>query len=361
MRARFFLLALFLIRWSAPDLLTGQDLTFLTNVFKSVNSITLSDDHGWLTSHPNVSTAGRDCGMGNLCGGSAKILFDVTSPKRYQVQVGFGASYFRGMHESPGSPVEVRGALRSFPTIFAYLKDTGRRVDRGIDPYIGVNFGISELWNVQAYDSSGTEYALKAQTFDYGVSMGFYRPVYRSFGVFVEGGYRRRQFASVDWSSSPVPPGGPRAFHLDAYTLSVGLQVRISEAARTAPAYKGAWLLSRFDGKELPGVLEQHQPTGAGGERTEVINGTLQIDSSTYRITIWRRKVTLDTSGGVVSSPDPEPVIYDTGRVEEDREEDRLILRSAKVPSDVIQVFRVESDVACFVNGHILQFRRVGP
>ena len=133
-----------------------------------------------------------------LCGAGATVLFDLSSPDNgTHLELGFGASYM-GSLRTDDSTFDFRGAVRSFPTVGGYLAVPSVA---GIRPYFGINFGIAELWNAQAYDVKGQEFGVKGQTFEYGLVGGIYRSnVFSSVGVFIEGGYRWRRFSSLDYT-----------------------------------------------------------------------------------------------------------------------------------------------------------------
>lgn len=350
---------------------TAQELGFLTSAIRNIHSVSLSIDRGLLLDDENISIDEDACDISRICGMSAEILLDVPSPKGTHVEVGIGASYFRGFREAKGAPIELRGAVRSFPTISAYVTKEGQRRDGGIDPYLGVSFGISDLWNVQAYDSDRKEYALKGQTFDYGAEVGVFYPIRGSLGAFAEVRYRRRQFPSVDWSGDVVPTGASRSFDFDAVVLALGAQVRMNDDGAAAPGFVGTWALARMDGKELPGLLTQtahHTGTAVDGStRVEVVSGELTVGpipkrgarvESGYMITLWERTVTLDSNARQIAATAPTPRRFSAGVAKINRTDNTMAL----MPTGGAETatYRVGSEISVQLGNHVLQFRKLG-
>lgn len=364
-----------LLAWalSLPTSSAAQELGFLTGALKNIHSISLSLDQGWLLHHKNVEFDNDRCNfVAQICGMSAEILLDVPSPKGTHVEVGLGASYFSGFREADGSPVEIRGAVRSFPTISAYITSEGRKRDGGIDPYVGVSFGISDLWNLQAYDSARKEYALKGQTFEYGAEAGVYYPISSAIGAFIEARYRRRRFPSVDWSGDAVPEGAPRSFNFDAVVLALGAQVRVNDDRKSPPEFVGTWTLTRIDGKELPVLLRQEirrsGTTVEGSTRVEAVSGELAVqqprqnrgvrDTTTYTITLWERTATLNTGAQQVAVTQPTQTVLSRGTAIIDRASNTMTL--TPTGGDPTSTYRLDSEISVRIGSHVLQFRRLG-
>lgn len=352
------LVAVVLLVILSPNSLLGQELGFLTAALRNIHNITLSATSGTLVDQTDLAVGSDDCSIGKICGMAAEVLLDVPSLPGTHVEVGLGASYFRGFRERSGSPLEIRGAVRSFPTISAYITKEGHRRDMGFDPYFGVSFGISDLWNIQAYDSTAKEYSIKGQTFDYGVEVGVLRPVGRTIGLFLEADYRRRRFASVDWSVDVVPNGGPKSFNFDAVSVALGVQVSVSGDDDAPPAYTGLWSLTKVDGKELPATMEQHRNSDRTSDRDEVVGGTLAVGDSLFNLNLTHRGVSFDEGSHQIAVSVPSSRNEARGQVKFDRNKDTLLL--VYVPGQPeVRVFRAEREITIEFQGHVMQFRKV--
>jgi hypothetical protein len=102
-----------------------------------------------------------------------------------------------------------------------------------VSAYLGGSFGLIELWNAQAYGPSGQPWDVTARTFELGASAGVYVNRGPLTGLFVEGGYRSRDFHSVRWESrgdEALPQAWPRSLDFSGPVASVGWQVQLDAA-----------------------------------------------------------------------------------------------------------------------------------
>lgn len=351
-----------LSRWALPLLILVQarpshaqaELAFFTNALKSVHSVTLAGQFGDLTDKQMLGTSDSDCALLRICGMAAEVLFDVTTPEQIHLEIGFGASYLRGFHEKAGLPFDIRGSVRSFPTISAYLTGDARIVE----PYVGVNFGIADLWNVQVYDTLNREFKVTGQTFELGGTAGFYLDFYHSVGLFAEASYRRRRFASLDYTRDSVP-GIPRELNLDALTVALGVQFDLREDKEGPPAFYGTWVLSKVNGEALPARISQRQD-GNLSVRDELTSGMLDITAQNYVLRLWHRQVTLSAGQIVaVTTPDTLPSEFGT-TVTEETADDMLLLHPQADLGRTVLLRRVDKEIMLRHNNHVLHFVRIG-
>jgi hypothetical protein len=335
-----------------PAPATSQELGFLTGAFKNVHSVTIGFLAGDLTDKRDLATNDSGCDILNVCGIAAEILFDVTAPtKGMHLELGVGASYMRGFHEKPESAYDIRGSVRSFPTVSAYATWEGSP----IEPYAGVSFGFSELWNVQAYNAAGTEFSVKSQTFDWGATVGFFKPIGTTVGVFLEANYRRRRFAGLDWSTDTLA-SRPRELNLDALVGSVGFQFDIREPKPKPPAFEGTWVLDKLDGQALPVVWTATAAGGASG-RVELLSGSLDMSGSAFTLHLWERTAQYQ-GDDLVTAAAPRKLKEIVGTVQ--AQNGVLLLTPRDTTDPTMQVRRTGNEIIMRYAGHVLTFSRIG-
>lgn len=286
---------------SAP----AQDLGAVMSVFKNVNSVTLYAQGAYFKDSPELTAAGSKCRGFGICGMGSEVLITVASSNNAMIELGLGTSFMRGFRASDET-LDLRGAVRSFPTFTGYGTWPTLFGFSVAEPYVGLGFGLSDLWNVQAYDTAAIEYGLKGQTFDYGFVGGLYLNLPVVPGLFVEGSYRRRRFASLDWTlpsaaKEKVPDGWPRTLDLSGWGMAIGWQFDVGERKPGPPTLQGTWVLTRLNGGDLPGVLTQ-----GPGERVELTAGFLSFEAdSAYTLNTLMRRSTLGLDGKVTAIPEP--------------------------------------------------------
>lgn len=329
---------------------SAQELSFLTGAFKNVHGITLAFQAGDLTDKRNLESEDSGCDLGQVCGIAAEVVFDLTENSGLHLELGVGASYLRGFHEKGGSDYDIRGAVRSFPTVSAYATWE----NFSVEPYVGFSFGFSELWNMQAYNPAGTEFTVKGQTFDWGATAGLYKPFGR-MGIFGELNYRRRHFASLDWSTDTLTTR-PREFNLDALVASVGVQFDIREPKPQPPAFEGTWVLDKLDGQALPVVWSA---TGAGvaSARAELLSGSLDLSTSAFTLHLWQRNAQYQ-SDDLISAVNPPVRTEIVGTVQ--NQNGVLLLTPRNSTDQPMQVRRTGNEVVLRYAGRVLTFSRIG-
>jgi opacity protein-like surface antigen len=206
-------------------------MDFIAGVFKDVRSIALSVQGGGIPGSAQLRPSEGDCSFKGVCGMAAEVLIELPSASGVELELGLGASVLRGFSADEPT-LDLHGSVRSFPTVSAYAA-LPNALGLGIaEPYAGLSFGLSELWNARGYDPDGVRYALEAQTFEYGVAAGLY--LRRPEGLFIEGSYRWRNFGSIDWqlpdaAEERLPAGWPRELDLSGWMVSVGWQFRLRD------------------------------------------------------------------------------------------------------------------------------------
>lgn len=204
----------------APAPASAQGFAFVEELFESVNSVSFSVQAGGLAGSEELR---GDCGPLELCGMGSEVFLNLRRTEKVLLELALGTGYLRGFSAREPT-IDLRGAVRSAPTLGVYVSHL-LAVDSGaVLPFVGVQVGLAELWNVQAYDSDGTEYSLEGSTYDLGASAGLALDRGPLDGLFVEASYRHRRFPSVNWDAERVLPGWPRELDLSAWFLSVGWQ-----------------------------------------------------------------------------------------------------------------------------------------
>ena len=177
------------------------------------------------------------CLFGDVCGAGAELLIDLPSfggDSGFGVELGLGVEYTRGFM-SGSDALDLRGSVRSLPTVAAYVTGLGDVLEDFPDslyPYFGLSFGLADLWNARAYDNSGVQFELDGQTFDWGLSLGMAVDLGLTAYLLGEGTYIWRRFSSLDWSlpdaaGEALPAEFPRALELSGWRLKVGLQFQL--------------------------------------------------------------------------------------------------------------------------------------
>ncbi len=221
---RLILLLAMLASVAAPAHLLAQDLRFVEGLFRSVNSFTITMHHGNLVGAKELDA---HCGPFGLCGMGTEVFLNLHDTDELLVELALGTSYLQGF-TSREQTLDFRGAVRSVPTLSVYTTYLRPFGYEKVQPFVGVSFGLTELWNAQAYDPEGTRYSLRGSTYDQGIAAGVFLNISSISGPFLETSYRRRRFFSVEWGFpagvQQVPEGWPRELNLNSWLLSVGWQ-----------------------------------------------------------------------------------------------------------------------------------------
>lgn len=201
----------------------AQDLGLVEGIFDEVTAVTVYYQTGGVPGSAEV-------GSGALHGAGSEVLINLRSGGAVTYELGLGASFLRGYRANEPS-LDLRASLRALPTISLYA--TRDALFGPLSAYLGGSFGLIELWNGQAYGPSGQPWDVTARTFELGASAGVYVNRGPLTGLFVEGGYRSRDFHSVRWESrgdEALPLEWPRSLDFSGPVLSVGWQVQLGTA-----------------------------------------------------------------------------------------------------------------------------------
>lgn len=322
----------------------GQDLGLVEGLFEEVSAVTIFYQGGLVPFSDEVSADG-------LHGGGTEVLINLKSGDRMSYELGLGASYLRG-YQAVEPSLDLRASLRALPTVSLYTTWEREPVSR----YLGLGFGLVELWNAQAYGESGQPWTVEANTFEVVLSGGLYLETTFAEGLFVEGGYRFRNFHSVTWTPSDedeeLPAEWPRSLDFSGPFLSLGWQLQLEkeddeQAAITPPAPAGTWLLERVDGAPLPTLLDAPR-----GGRREVVHGVLRLRPDTADAESGRGEFTLEMNvrgqDGVMS------LVAERGTYTRDGE--ILSLSAPGGPGQTRRLERLAGRLYLQREGHVLVF-----
>ncbi len=207
----------------APQPAAAQDpFGVLEGLFSSVNSIVFYTQGAALQSDHDL--AGDVAGFA-LGGVGVEVLLDLPNAGGTEFELGLGANVLTGMEATEPS-LDLRGAIRTLPAVSVYAAGIGVPDDSPVDPYVGLSFGLSELWNARGYDEAGTIYPMEAEAFELGATAGLY--IDRPFpGLYFEVGYRHRRFGSIAWEAETLPAGWPRSLDASTWQAAIGWQFRL--------------------------------------------------------------------------------------------------------------------------------------
>jgi hypothetical protein len=278
MRRRLLTLAALLLV-GAPTPASAQDFGLFTGIFKNVSSFTIYTQGGNLQRTSGLVPAPNRCAFMELCGGGMELLIDLNpAAAGASVEIGVGASFLSGfaLHDPA---VDLRGSVRAFPTLSGYFTFPAGQ----LEPFIGVSFGLADLWQMHAYstDSINRQIPVSGQTFEYGGSIGTYLGIGPRHGLFAELGYRERRFNSVRWENSAPPRPELRALDFSGTTFSIGVQFDLSPRAPAPTPLTGYWDLADAGGA-LPFLMSAQpitvrssaQPVTAATSTQPVAPGT---------------------------------------------------------------------------------------
>ncbi len=198
-------------------------LGLVEGIFDEVSAVTVYYQTGGVPGSGQVSS-------GALHGAGSEVLINLKSAGAVTYELGLGASFLRGYRAVEPS-LDLRTSLRAFPTVSLYVSRDDLAGPFSV--YVGGSFGLIELWNAQAYGPSGQPWDVQAQAFELGASLGLHLNRGAMRGLFVEGGYRSRDFHSVRWESradEALPLAWPRSLDLSGPVLSAGWQVQLGGA-----------------------------------------------------------------------------------------------------------------------------------
>jgi len=201
----------------------GQEA--IESLFSKTEAVTISGSMGCVMSSA-VTSDGGDCRVYSF---GLEALINLATPRPGQpwgVEMALGYGQTAGFR-SANPDLDLRGAVRSLPSVAAYAS---REVPLPLgfeEMYVGVHTGFLKLHNMRAYDAEGRQYSLDGETFEFGVSFG----LYHGSGMFLEPSYRVRYFPSIDWGLpdgvESLPEGWARSLDLSGPQIAIGFQFPI--------------------------------------------------------------------------------------------------------------------------------------
>jgi hypothetical protein len=136
----------------------------------------------------------------------------------WTLEVGIGYGQVEGF--SLRDPeLELNTTIRNLPAVTVYL------TYEPLDTYVGFRTGFMRTDALQVVDGEGGVYRGRGEAFLMGALVGYAFPVPPAY-LFLEGGYTRRAFPSVEWTSTPGPlaPGVPLRLDASGWSLVLGIQ-----------------------------------------------------------------------------------------------------------------------------------------
>jgi hypothetical protein len=347
----------------APSPAAGQDFGLITGLFRDVRELTIFHQFGGLHDSPDLQTRSPFC---CLSGAGTEVLLQLReSEGGITYELGLGASYVRGFQAVEPS-LDLRGSLRALPTISLYGSHPRPFGTDLLSSYLGLNFGLLELWHAQAYTAAGERWSVRGQTFELGSTAGVYLNRGPLSGLFAEGSYRVRRFPTVEWSpavAQPLPAAWPRSMDFSGPLFAVGWQFSLREDAPSVdPASAGTWLAERMDGQALPAVLSEDRMATGSPLRRELTGAVLSLSPTgdspggRYELTLLVRETgRMEDGAPGVRSPPPQPE-DGTYAVEDGR----LVLRPDAAPDAAHVGLRSEGllHLRLHGTGHMVVLRR---
>lgn len=215
--------ALLVLALGAARPAAAQVFDVFSNLFESINSVAFYGHGGTFLSEGDL----RD--RNGLVGGAGvEVFLDLPSPAGLEFELGLGTGVTGGFRATEPS-LDLHGSVRTLPRVAVYVS-TETRPDQAVVPYVGLGFGLAEMWNATGYTSDGTSLALDAEAYEMGVAAGVAVVNGPLSGFYTEVGLQRRTFEGVEWGASPLPDGWPRRIDASTLGLSVGWQFRLTRA-----------------------------------------------------------------------------------------------------------------------------------
>jgi hypothetical protein len=347
-----------------PGAAQAQDFGLVTGLFRDVNDISIFFQFGGVHNSSELATRSPVC---CLTGGGTEVLLNLRSSEGgITYELGLGASYLRGF-QAQEPTLDLRGSLRALPTISLYGSHTRPFGTDLVSSYLGLNFGLLELWHAQGYAPGGERWNVRAQTFELGATSGVYLNRGPFSGLFVEGTYRLRRFPTLEWTAAggePLPPAWPRSLDFSGPLFSVGWQFSLRDDRPPAdPAFGGVWLAERMDGEPLPVVLSEARGDEGAVVRRELTGAVLSLSPAgeapggRYELALLvRESGRVDAAPGIRSpAPRPEVGTYAV-------EGGRLVLRPDDAPEGAHVALRAEGllHLRLHGTGHLVVLRRAG-
>ena len=212
-----FLLAPLSVQAQLPGVFEG--------LFEQVNSIVFYTQVGALSDNSAVEGTIADFGVVGL---GTEVLLSLPSIGGSEFELGLGTNFLRGF-EAVEPTLALRTSIRTLPQISVYATFVGLAENSPIQPYAGVTFGFAEMWNARGYDPDGNVFELSTDTYEIGATGGLYVDWAVLQGLYVEAGYRVRNFESLNWGTETIPENWPRSIDTSGWIVNVGWQFRIRD------------------------------------------------------------------------------------------------------------------------------------
>lgn len=160
---------------------------------------------------------------------------------RWLGELAIGYSELRDF-ESASPGLDIRGALRELPAVSLYFNHLpeGSDDEKVFSWYLGVRTGLAQLQGLRGYlgnlgDGIADQiYNGGGTTFQFGALVGAVID-FGSWNLFVEPGYTRRRFSSVEWGgiNGNIADALPRSLDMSTWAISAGTQIEIGAAAKS--------------------------------------------------------------------------------------------------------------------------------
>lgn len=196
-------------------------------LFEQVNSIVFYTQVGALSDNTAVEGTIADFGVIGL-GTEVLLSLPQVAGSSSEFELGLGTNFLRGF-AAVEPTLDLRASIRTLPQISVYATFMGLAENSPIQPYAGVTFGFAELWNARGYDPEGNVFELTADTYEIGATGGLYMDWSALRGLYVDVGYRVRNFESLNWSTETIPANWPRSIDTSGWIVNVGWQFRIRD------------------------------------------------------------------------------------------------------------------------------------
>jgi len=214
-----FLLAPLSVQAQLPGVFEG--------LFEQVNSIVFFTQIGTVSGSSAVEGTVAEFGVAGI-GTEVLLSLPQIAGTSSEFELSLGTTFVRGF-QSVEPPLDLHATIRTLPQISVYATFVGIAENSPIQPYAGLTFGFAELWNAQGYDVDGNVYELSADTYELGATFGLYVDASLLQGLYLEAGYRLRNFESLNWGAETVPDNWPRSIDASGFIVNLGWQFRIRE------------------------------------------------------------------------------------------------------------------------------------
>jgi hypothetical protein len=215
--------ALLAVALAAAPPASAQVLDVFSDLFESVNSVAFYGHGGSFLSQGELEDR-----SGLVGGVGVEVFLDLPSPDGLEFELGLGTAVTGGFQATEPS-LDLHGSLRTLPRVSVYVS-TASLPDRTVVPYVGLGFGLAEVWNATGYTADGSARTLDAEAYELSGAAGVAVVNGPLDGFYAEVGVQRRTFEGVEWGESPLPDGWPRRIDASTVSLSVGWQFRLTRS-----------------------------------------------------------------------------------------------------------------------------------